>query len=137
MTGILSKLNIPNGVYFSNNNLWVRKNIYGLIKVGINELALIQNKNLIIDKIVEIETTVKKGDFIFKAVSEKGITQYYSPINGLIKFINPNLQRKKIRDPYENDWIIIMLAENFTKDKCSLFSVENFKKINSQYFNRS
>ncbi len=30
-----------------------------------------------------------------------------------------------------------MLAENFTKDKCSLFSVENFKKLNSQYFNRS
>ena len=129
MTGILSIENIPKGTYFLNTHVWVRKNIYGLILIGIE---LPKHNNLTITKVVDTGTIVKTNDFIFSATTETGSIQFSSPINGIIKFVNPDIVSRKIVEWYENDWVALILAYNYLKDRKLLLSNVAIKKLNTQ-----
>ena len=129
MTGILSIENIPKRTYFSNANVWMRKKIYGLILIRIE---LSKHNSLTITKIVDTRTIVKTNDLIFSVTTETESIQFPSPINGIIKFVNPDVIGRKIVDMYINYWVALILAYNYLKDRKLLLSFDAIEKLNTQ-----
>ena len=126
----------PLEIFLSKGHTWAQKNDYGLIKIGIDEFILKALGKIAIVKTAETGQIVKKGDVIFEAAVDDKVLNFYSPVQGTIKFINPAILNKKITDPYGDDWGVLMASENFSEVKNSLFTGIEIKKFLGNEFSR-
>ena len=79
---------------------------------------------------------VKKGDVIFEGVSNGTNFKFRSPVDGEVKFTNPNIVGKMIHDPYGDDWSILMLAPEYEISKYQLYSGDAVKTWMKKEFKR-
>ena len=120
--------NSPSFTYFSRDHTWIRKNEYGLIKIGIDEVTVKLLEEISVNGIVNAGTHLMTEDFIFEITSGQKKIPIGSPVTGTLKFINPFLCGGKISNPYKDDWIVLIQPENFIKDKKSLMKNEEYKQ---------
>ncbi|HSD64276.1 MAG TPA: hypothetical protein VLB50_10775 [Ignavibacteriaceae bacterium] len=131
-----STLSVPEDIYLSKGHTWVRKNEYGLIKVGVDEFVVKTLGNFSITKIQEPGTVVKKGDTIFEGKSNSHHFKFKSPVDGEVKFINPGITGKIMTDPYGDDWSILMLAPEYEIAKGQLFKGNELRSWMKKEFKR-
>lgn len=117
----------PSGTFFSPGHTWVRKNEYGLIKIGIDEIMVRTLEEISVVNIVRTETFVHADDFLFEIKSGNKLIPIKAPITGVLKFINPFIVGRKIEYPYGDDWVALMLATGFIEDKRMLLTGAEYK----------
>jgi glycine cleavage system H lipoate-binding protein len=126
----------PLELFLSKGHTWAQKNEYGLIKVGIDEFILKALGKVALTKTAEAGQALKKGDILFEGTVNNKVLKFRSPIEGTVKFINPNILNKKIADPYGDDWGLLLAANNFTEDKKTLFTGNELKSFLNKEFSR-
>ncbi len=118
---------IPTDTYFSKRHTWIRKNDYGLLKLGLDEIIWKINEDLRFGNFVKIGTSLKKDDPMFEVAAGPKRYSIESPIAGVPVFYNPFIFRGNFADPYDDDWIILIRANDFLYDKKFLMSCEEYK----------
>lgn len=131
-----STLSVPNDIYLSKGHTWAQKNQYGLIKVGVDEFVVKTLGNFSITNIKEPGAIIKKGDIIFEGNSNNHHFKFRSPVDGEIKFINPGIIGKIMKDPYGDDWSVSMLAPEYETNKSQLFSGDELSTWMKKEFKR-
>ncbi len=126
----------PLELFLSKGHTWAQKNEYGLIKVGIDEFILKALGKIALTKTAEAGQSVKKGDVVFEGSVNNKVLKFRSPVEGTVKFINPNILNKKITDPYGDDWGVLLAANNFAEEKNSLITGNELKTFLSNEFSR-
>ena len=116
MNGICKDFKFPPGTCFSKEHAWVRKNIYGLVKVGIDQFINVLLTDVSVSDIVEGNTYLRKGDIIFEPQSTMKKIKILLSINGTLKFVKSGITCKKIIDPKENYRITRLAADDFIED---------------------
>jgi glycine cleavage system H lipoate-binding protein len=132
----LSTLSVPGDIYISKGHTWVKRNEYGLIKVGVDDFIIKSLGNFKVSKIAEPGTSIKKGEVIFEGTSNGYNFKFRSPVDGEVKFTNPRILGRKISDPYGDDWSILMLAPEYEISKYQLFSGDEVKNWMKKEFKR-
>jgi len=132
----LSTLAVPGDIFISKGHTWAKKNEYGLIKIGIDDFVLKSLGNFSVSGVAEPGTTVKKGEVIFEGTSNGHNFRFRSPLDGEVKFTNPNILERKIEDPYGDDWSILMIAPEYEIEKYQLFSGDEVKTWMKKEFKR-
>ncbi len=117
----------PSGTLFSPGHTWVRKNDYGLIKIGIDEVTVRTLEEISVVRVAKAESFLHMDDFIFEIKSGEKEIPIKAPIAGTLKFINPFIINKKIEYPYGDDWVVLMQASGFIEDKSMLLTEEEYK----------
>ena len=123
-----AKYRVPSGTYFSKGHTWIRKNIYGLIKIGVDDFIVKSLDEARVISVLGTGSNIKKGDPIFELSGNAGRLILYSPINCKIAFNNPGIIGKINEDPYEDDWITLALCPDFINIKDGLLSSEEYTK---------
>jgi glycine cleavage system H protein len=131
-----STISVPKDIYLSKGHTWAKKNEYGLVKVGIDDFVIKSLGNFYITKIYEPGTVIKKGDIIFEGDFNSHHFNFRSPVDGVIKIVNPGVMGKKITDPYGDDWGVLLLAPEYEENKYLLFTGEELKSWMKKEFKR-
>jgi glycine cleavage system H protein len=119
----------PLDLFLSKGHTWAQKNEYGLIKIGIDEFILKALGKISLTKIADPGKQINKGEVIFEGIAGNKTFKFRSPVDGTVKFSNPNILNKRITDPYGEDWGILVAADNFLESKDSLFSGNELKSF--------
>ena len=130
------KKDISFGIYFSKAHTWVQKNDYGLIKIGITDYFYKRYGNVFVSGFASTDSEVKAGYKIFQIKVNQKVIDIDSPVNGIVKFVNPDILTKNISDNFGDDWIILLAAFDFLKDKVNLLSNEDYLETVNNSFNK-
>ena len=123
------EFNSPSGTLFSTGHTWIRKNDYGLIKLGIDEVTINILGDTSLNGFSKKGTYLSKGDFLFEINSQQKKIRIYSPISGTLEFINPFIIDKIITDPYMDDWAALIRAQNIIEEQKALMIHEEYKTM--------
>ncbi len=123
------EFNSPSGTLFSTGHTWLRKNEYGLIKIGIDEVTINLLEEISISNFAKVGTFLSKDDFLFEIKSGYKKIPVFSPITGILEFINPFIIDKYITDPYLKDWIVLIRAHNYLEGRKGLMQREEYRKL--------
>jgi len=118
--------------YFSKGHTWVQKNIYGLIKFGITDYWTIHYGELYIVEIVNTPKVIKADDEIIQLKCGIESIIIPSPLSGVLMFINPNIKGRKIVEPFHEDWIGLIKANDFIQGRAKMVNANVYaKQLNS------
>lgn len=126
----------PLDLFLSKGHTYAQRNEYGLIKVGIDEFILKALGKIALIKTAEAGQVIKKGDVLFEGTINNKVLRFHSPIEGTVKFINPDILNKRITDPYGDDWGLLLAADNFAEEKNTLFTGAELKSFLNKEFSR-
>jgi len=99
---------LPEGFSLTRNHLWLKGVKNGRFQVGIDEFVKKAFGSVRIQNIATENSKVNVGDLLFEAVSGNHKLQFFSPIEGEITQVNKNLESKKVTDPYDEDWSLVI-----------------------------
>lgn len=140
------EFNVPAGVFVSRGHTWVKIELNGTVRIGVDDFMrkIIGN----IDKVILPETGKKiiKGDYLFSIKSAKRSLDFISPISGTVTLINyehiehPEWLEKK---PFELCWMCCIEPTNLSEELKNLYigidsvkwyqnEIEKFNKIIDQ-----
>jgi glycine cleavage system H protein len=111
-----NSLTIPSNIFFSKGHTWLKKNIDGLIHIGIDEFGITALGTLSILNYAPVGKELKCGETLFEGAYGKKIVKFLSPINGIVKSVNTEIIRKKISDPYQT-WGVQLLSKDFPENE--------------------
>jgi len=123
-------IELKEGLYYSKDHLWV--SLEGkLARVGITDYA---QKNL--HEVVSIElpragSELDKGESFGIAESVKAVSDLISPLTGVVKEVNEELQDKPEllnEDPYGSGWLIVLEPRKLDDELRSLMDFEAAKE---------
>jgi glycine cleavage system H lipoate-binding protein len=126
----------PDEVLFSKGHLWLMSLKDGLLKIGVDEFIQKSFSSLVLQPVLSEGAYVKKGERILQANVGKNTINFFSPVEGKIKFVNKNINGKKIHDPYGDDWGIIIEPQGSKFEKNNLKSKETAVEWLHQEFAR-
>ncbi len=112
-------ITVPSNLFFSKGHTWLKKNIDGLIEIGIDPFGTTALGPLLIQKCVISGKELTRGEMIFEGSYGNKTVKFLSPINGIVKTINADIIGKKISNPYEA-WGVKMIS-NDSPENSDLF----------------
>jgi len=113
------EFNVPAGIFFAPTHTWVRIDLNGLARVGIDDFS-----QKILSKIESVVLPkkgqkVKKGDTLFTIQRGDQSLSFPAPISGVVVSVNPNLEDHidyvNIK-PYELGWMCNIEPENLNNE---------------------
>jgi glycine cleavage system H lipoate-binding protein len=133
-----NNITIPSAVFFSKGHTWLKKNSEGLIELGIDLFGTEALGQISILKCAEAGKELKRGAVLFEGIYGNKAVKFLSPVNGVVKSVNPAILGSKIADPYKT-WGVQMTSENFDKnrklfssgDKALLWMKEEYVRLNN------
>jgi glycine cleavage system H lipoate-binding protein len=102
----------PGDVYLSPGHTWLKMLKEGFVRIGVDEFIQKTLSGLNFITVLSEGAKVQKGDILFTAVSGDRLVNFYAPIDGTVKKVNPN---KNSEDPYQN-WVVSLEPENIQRD---------------------
>lgn len=117
------ELNVPSGVFIANNHVWLKIELNGLVRLGIDDFIL-----KAVGKVEEIilpqnNKQIKKSDSFFEIKRGNHNLNVFSPINGKIVEVNTKLGNQPEflnMKPYELGWICTIDPSQLSKDLCDM-----------------
>lgn len=128
---------IRSEIYFSKKHIWIQMNTYGLIKMGISDYWINNFSDVYFSSLIEREKIFNAGENILEIKCDGEKILLPSPISGAAKFINPDIYGKKISDPKGEDWIALILANDFIKDRGNLLSSNAYESYLTKAINEN
>jgi glycine cleavage system H protein len=125
-SGILSAnfLNIPRGLFYSNNHTWTHLERSGTARVGLDDLLLQITGEVRLEYFRNPDEVINKGDFLAELRQNDKLLRIYSPISGKILHTNPLLSESPgmlNEDPYGSGWIVKIKPSNWVEETKSYF----------------
>ncbi len=103
----------PEDIYLAPGHTWLQKIKDGLVKIGVDEFIIKSLGNIRLNILKNEGEVVNKGEIIFQSKIGSKILNFFAPIDGKVKYVNKNLSTKKVEDPYDIDWGIMIEPNNF------------------------
>ncbi len=107
--------NVPNGLKYSKEHEWLRKEEDGTYTVGITEHAQQLLGDMVFVDLPEVGVAVSAGDDCAVAESVKAASDIYAPVSGEILAVNEELNDSPElvnSEPYGSGWIFKIKASD-------------------------
>ena len=107
--------NVPNGLKYSKEHEWLRKEEDGAYTVGITEHAQQLLGDMVFVDLPEVGVAVSAGDDCAVAESVKAASDIYAPVSGEILAVNEELNDSPElvnSEPYGSGWIFKIKASD-------------------------
>ncbi|MCU0370305.1 MAG: glycine cleavage system protein H [Bacteroidales bacterium] len=120
----LDKLNIPRGIFFSNNHMWTHLEKSGAAKVGMDDLLLHITGEVNLNFRKEPEDKIRKGDLLAEIDQDGKQLKVFAPISGKILDMNPLVHETPgilNEDPYGDGWICKIQPDNWVEETGSYY----------------
>jgi len=104
----LAALNIPKGLFFSRNHIWLQLEKTGVARIGMDDFLLKVLGDVTIQPIKTQGEEIKKGDVIAQVAQAGKILKLHSPISGKISAFNTgSLESPELlaNNPYDEGWL--------------------------------
>ncbi len=114
---------IDEGVYYTKEHEWARKNDDGTVSVGVDDYAQAQLHEIVYVELPEMGAEMAQAEAIGAVESVKAVSDMYSPVGGKVVAINEELldSPDKINtDPYGEGWIAKIEPSNLEGDLANL-----------------
>ena len=114
---------IEEGVYYTKEHEWAKKNDDGTVSVGVDDYAQAQLHEIVYVELPEMDAEIAQADAIGAVESVKAVSDMYSPVGGKIVAVNEELldSPDKINtDPYGEGWIAKLEPSNLESDLANL-----------------
>ena len=114
---------IEEGVYYTKEHEWAKKNDDGTVSVGVDDYAQAQLHEIVYVELPEMDPEIAQADAIGAVESVKAVSDMYSPVGGKIVAVNEELldSPDKINtDPYGEGWIAKLEPSNLEGDLANL-----------------
>ena len=120
---------IDEGVYYTKEHEWAKKNDDGTVSVGVDDYAQAQLHEIVYVELPEMDAEIAQADAIGAVESVKAVSDMYSPVGGKIVAVNEELldSPDKINtDPYGEGWIAKLEPSNLEGDLANLMDAEAY-----------
>jgi len=107
--------NVPDGLKYSREHEWLRKEADGIWTVGITEHAQELLGDMVFVDLPEVGSIVSAGDDCAVAESVKAASDIYAPISGEVVEVNEELGTSPElvnSEPYGDGWIMKIKASD-------------------------
>ena len=87
----------------------------GLIKIGVSEFAIDQLGDIVFVELVDLGSTLQKGDTFGTIESVKAVEEVYIPFSGQIEMINESvIDNPEVlqNDPIGEGWLIVVKPDS-------------------------
>ena len=114
---------IDEGVYYTKEHEWAKKNDDGTVSVGVDDYAQAQLHEIVYVELPEMGAEVAQAEALGAVESVKAVSDMYSPVGGKVVAINDELldSPDKINtDPYGAGWIAKIEPSNLEGDLANL-----------------
>lgn len=114
---------IAEGVYYTKEHEWARKNDDGTVSVGVDDYAQAQLHEIVYVELPEMDAEVAQAEALGAVESVKAVSDMYNPVGGKVVAINEELldSPDKINtDPYGEGWIAKIEPSNLEGDLANL-----------------
>ena len=104
----------PDNLNYANTHEYVLEE-NGLLKIGVSEFAIDQLGDIVFVELVDLGTTLEKGETFGTIESVKAVEEVYLPFSGEIVSVNesvidnPELLQN---DPIGDGWLVILKPES-------------------------
>jgi glycine cleavage system H protein len=114
---------IDEGVYYTKEHEWARKNDDGTITVGVDDYAQSQLHEIVYVELPDMDSDVTQAAAVGAVESVKAVSDFYCPVSGKVVAVNEELldSPDKINtDPYGEGWIAKIEPSNLDGDLANL-----------------
>ncbi len=114
---------IEEGVYYTKEHEWAKKNDDGTVSVGVDDYAQAQLHEIVYVELPEMGAEMAQAEALGAVESVKAVSDMYSPVGGKVVAINEELldSPDKINtDPYGEGWIAKLEPSNLEGDLANL-----------------
>lgn len=114
---------IEEGVYYTKEHEWAKKNDDGTVSVGVDDYAQAQLHEIVYVELPEMDAEISQAEAIGAVESVKAVSDMFSPVGGKVVAVNEELldSPDKINtDPYGEGWIAKLEPSNLEGDLANL-----------------
>ena len=107
--------NLPDELYYTDRNLWVKLEPDGTVRVGFNDLAQKLAGKITGVRFFPVGKKVKKDKIFGSVESAKWVERLKAPVSGTIIEVNEELKRNPSlinKDPYGTGWFVRIKPES-------------------------
>jgi glycine cleavage system H protein len=122
---------VPKDCLYNENDCWAKLN-GNTATIGITDFLQNMASDIIYVDLPETNTSVEQFDEVGSFESTKTVLDLISPVAGIVKEVNEELQLKPElvnQDPYGKGWFVKIEVKDFEADKENLLSSEAYFEI--------
>lgn len=123
-------MEFPQTLQYTKDHEWIR--IEGNVgTIGITEYAQGELGDIVFVELPAVGKNVEAGQTFGTVEAVKAVSDLYSPVTGVVKEINKEIQDAPElvnKEPYERGWMIKVTLSN-AEDVKNLLDVEAYKKL--------
>jgi glycine cleavage system H lipoate-binding protein len=102
---------IPADTFVSKGHTWAKPDKNGLLKVGVDEFITKSIGDFVITDVAPNGILLNEGDPIIEARLGNKTVVFRSPVSGKVILQNQDLQGKRIDDPFNEDWGVLIKTQ--------------------------
>jgi glycine cleavage system H protein len=113
----IEEYNLPDDLYYTDRNLWVKLESEDTISIGFNDLAAKSIGKIAFIRLLPKGRAILKDKFLGSVESAKWVERLRSPVTGTITEVNGELRRKPkmvTDDPY-GTWLVQIKSEDIAR----------------------
>ena len=117
MMVVIEGYNLPEDLYYTERNLWVKPESDGSVRIGFNDLAAKTVGKVAFIRLMPKGRAIAKEKFLGSVESAKWVERLRSPITGTIVEVNGDLRRNPslaTDDPYGAGWFVLIKPDAST-----------------------
>jgi len=107
---------IPAGIFLSKGHTWIKENESGDVEIGIDPLGAMALGPSSTLKFTAPGKIIRKGETLFEGSNGDKFIKFRSPVNGIVKSINPDITVKNISDPY-SVWSLRIISNDLIEER--------------------
>jgi len=122
-------MNIPEGIKYTKEHEWCRKEEDGTVTVGITDYAQDSLGDVVYVELPAVGDEYESGSELAEVESTKATAPVYSPVTGKVVAVNELLEQRPERvndSPFEEGWLVRMemgVPSQYSK----LLTAENYR----------
>jgi glycine cleavage system H protein len=116
--------------YYTNEHEWAKQS-GDVVIIGISDYAQAQLHEIVYVELPKKDANISQGEAIGAVESVKAVSDFYSPVTGIVVEINEALMdgpEKINSDPYGDGWIAKVKPSNWDANVSKLMDAEKYKQ---------
>jgi len=122
---------VPRDRFYNENDCWAKLD-ENIATVGITDFLQNMASDIIFVELPEVDTVIEQFDEAGSFEAIKTMLDLISPVSGVVKEINEELQEKPElvnQDPYGKGWFVKIIVEDFEADRENLLDASEYFKV--------
>lgn len=102
-------MQIPEGLWYTENHEWVRSDEDGTVTVGISDYAQDALGDVVYVDLPDVGRIVEAGEVFAEVESTKSVNDVYAPVSGVVVAVNESLldtPELVNSDPFGHGWFV-------------------------------